>query len=276
MPEATDPRVEPEDDDSTPEDDDSTPEDDDSTPEDDESTRVNINAGWYEIVTEIDAVVFDAYGTLLDVHAAMARHARQLGPNWQRISADWRQKQLEYSWVRSLAGPPHHRDFWRLTEEALAWTAAHHGISDRAVLADVLAAYRALDAYPEAPAVLRRIRASGARTAILSNGEPGMLADATRSAGLDQLLDHILSIETVGVFKPDPRVYRLAENALDLPAARMAFVSSNPWDAFGARSFGFRVFWINRSGLPPEYELPEVATELPDLTALPDAIGAAA
>jgi len=227
-------------------------------------------------MTEIDAVVFDAYGTLLDVHAAMARHAARLGPNWRQISADWRQKQIEYSWVRSLAGPSHHRDFWRLTEEALAWTAARHGISDPAVLADVLMAYRTLDAYPEASLVLRRIRASRRQTAILSNGGPGMLADATRSAGLDQLLDHTLSVETVGVFKPDPRVYRLAETALDLPAARMAFVSSNPWDAFGARSFGFRVFWINRFGLPPEYGLAEVAIELPDLAALPDAIGVAA
>ena len=106
----------------------------------------------------VRAVVFDAYGTLLDVHAAMARHAARLGANWSLISADWRQKQLEYSWVRSLAGAKFHRDFWRLTEEALAWAAARHGVSDAAVLADVLMAYRTLDPYPEVPAVLRRIR----------------------------------------------------------------------------------------------------------------------
>jgi len=224
-------------------------------------------------MTQIGAVIFDAYGTLLDVHAAMARHASRLGPDWQRISADWRQKQIEYSWVRSLAGAAHHQDFWRLTEAALAWTAERHGVSDAAVLPDVLMAYRRLDPYPDAADVLRRVRGAGGRTAILSNGTPGMLADATRSAGLDQLLDHILSIEAVGVFKPDPRVYRLAEDALGLPVADMAFVSSNAWDAFGACSFGFRVFWINRSGAPAEYGLRELATELPDLTALPDAIG---
>src|SRR5271165_6203509 len=105
-------------------------------------------------MVRINAVVFDAYGTLLDVHAAMARHAARLGPDWPQISADWRQKQIEYTWVRSLAGPAHHRDFWHLTEAALAWTAARHGIADVALLADVLTAYRTLDAYPEVPSVL--------------------------------------------------------------------------------------------------------------------------
>jgi 2-haloacid dehalogenase len=220
---------------------------------------------------EIRAVVFDAYGTLLDFHAAMAKHASRLGADWPRISADWRQKQLEYSWVRSLAGPSHHRDFWRLTEEALGWTAARHGIGDAALLADVLLAYRQLDAYPEVPDVLRRLRDAGSRTAILSNGEPGMLADTTRSAGLDKLLDLVLSVET-GRFKPAPAVYRLAEQSLGLTGAEIAFVSSNAWDAFGAAAFGFRVFWINRTGQPCEYDLARTAIELPDLAALPDAI----
>ena len=225
-------------------------------------------------MTRVQAVVFDAYGTLLDVHAAMARHAGRLGEKWPQISADWRQKQLEYSWIRSLAGPSHHRDFWRLTQEALAWVAARHGVSDEAVLADVLMAYRHLDPYPEAPDVLRQVRAHGFATAILSNGEPGMLADATRSSGLEDLLDCVLSVETVGVFKPDPRVYRLAEERLALSGPQIAFVSSNPWDAFGAHAFGFQVFWINRSGQPDEYDLRRVATELTDLAALPRAIGA--
>ena len=233
--------------------------------------------GWPAAVStvamrQVQAVIFDAYGTLLDVHAAMGRHAARLGAAWPRISADWRMKQLEYSWVRSLAGPAHHRDFWRLTEDALAWTAARHGITDQGLLADVLQAYRRLDAYPEAPSVLRRLRERGLATAILSNGEPGMLADATRSAGLDQLLDQILSIEAAGIFKPSPAVYRLATDRLGLEAAAMGFVSSNAWDAFGAHAAGFQVFWINRGGQPPEYGLREVATELPDLAALPDAL----
>jgi 2-haloacid dehalogenase len=221
---------------------------------------------------QVQAVVFDAYGTLLDVHAAMARHAARLGADWLRVSADWRQKQLEYSWVRSLAGPEHHRDFWRLTEDALTWTAARHGITDQALLADVLMAYRQLDAYPEAPAVLRQLRDRGLPTAILSNGEPGMLADATRSAGLDQLLDHVLSVEAAAIFKPSPAVYRLATEQLGLDAEAMAFVSSNPWDAFGAHAAGFQVFWINRAGQPFEYGLREVATELRNLEALPGAL----
>lgn len=220
----------------------------------------------------IHAVVFDAYGTLLDVHAAMARHADRLGENWPLISADWRQKQLEYSWVRSLAGPGHHRDFWQLTREALAWTATRHGISDAAVLADVLSAYRQLDPYPEVPAVLQQIREWRLPRGILSNGEPGMLADAVRSAGLDQILDFVLSVETVGAYKPTPPVYRLASKRLGLAGNQIAFVSSNPWDAFGAHAFGFQVFWINRTGLPDEYGLREVATVLSDLAALPDAL----
>ncbi len=223
-------------------------------------------------MTHVRAVIFDAYGTLLDIHAAMAKHAGRLGANWPAISADWRAKQLEYSWVRSLAGPTHHRDFWRLTEDALAWAAARHGVSDAAVLADILMAYRHLDPYPEVPIVLRQIRDLGLPRAILSNGEPGMLADATKSAGLDHLLDEILSIESVGVFKPDPRVYRLAGARFGLAGSQMAFVSSNPWDAFGAHAFGFQVFWVNRTGQPAEYGLRQFATELPDLASLPDAL----
>jgi 2-haloacid dehalogenase len=226
------------------------------------------------LMVQIHAVVFDAYGTLLDVHAAMARHSGRLGSNWPQISADWRQKQLEYSWVRSLAGSGHHRDFWHLTDAALAWAAARHGVSDEAVLGDVLTAYRTLDAYPEVPTVLKQLRDRGLATAILSNGEPGMLADATRSAGIDALLDHVLSVETVNVFKPDPAVYRLAEQRLGLVGGQVAFVSSNPWDAFGAHAFGFQVFWINRTGQPHEYDLHQNAAELTGLAALPDALDA--
>ncbi len=218
----------------------------------------------------VTAVIFDAYGTLLDIHAAMARHAARIGPHWQAVSADWRAKQIEYTWVRSLAGPEHHRDFWRLTQEALAWTAARHHIADPAVLADVLRSYRQLDAYPEVPAILQRLGAMGIQRAILSNGEPGMLRDAVSAARIDTGLDAVLSVETVGVFKPDPRVYRLAADCFGGEPGTQAFVSSNPWDAFGAASFGFQVFWLNRGQVPAEYDLPTVATELTDLAALPD------
>jgi 2-haloacid dehalogenase len=216
----------------------------------------------------IRAAVFDAYGTLLDVHAAMGRHAARLGPDWQRMSAEWRAKQIEYTWVRSLAGSAHHRDFWTLTQEALGFVAARYNVSDKALLADLLQAYRRLDAYPDAVSVLTALRDRGVARGILSNGEPGMLSDAVRSAGIAELLDHVLSVEDVGVFKPDPRVYRLVTERFGLAAGDIGFVSSNPWDAFGALSFGFQVYWVNRSGQPDEYGLRGRVTEVTDLSAV--------
>lgn len=216
----------------------------------------------------VKAAIFDAYGTLLDVHAAMQAHASHIGPNWQTVSAEWRQKQIEYTWVRTLAGNAQHRDFWRLTEEALAWVAAKHGVTDAALLAEVLQAYGRLTIYPEAKPMLEQLRQMGIARAILSNGEPGMLADGVKSAGIDGLLDDVLSAESAGVFKPDARVYRLATDRFGLQAGEMAFVSSNPWDAFGASAFGFQVFWVNRHKQPAEYDLHRRATELSDLSAL--------
>ena len=212
------------------------------------------------------AAVFDAYGTLLNVHAAMAKHASRLGPQWERMSADWRVKQIEYTWVRSLAGPANHRDFWTLTQEALAFVAARYAIGDEALLADVLAAYRRLDAYAEVPSMLASLRDRGVPRAILSNGEPGMLADAVRGAGIAELLDDVLSVESVGVFKPDPRVYRLVTDRFSLPPEAIDFYSSNPWDAFGALAFGFRVSWVNRFRQPDEYGLRGRVMELADLS----------
>jgi 2-haloacid dehalogenase len=217
----------------------------------------------------VRAAIFDAYGTLLDVHSATARHAERVGPEWQRFSQDWRVKQLEYTWVRSLAGPGHHRDFAAITEEALRVVAMRYGIQDGALLHDLYAAYLALDAYAEVPEMLLALRAGGVRCAILSNGEPQMLAEGIAAAGIADLLDAVLSVEAVGVFKPDPRVYRLASEHFRLAPNEMAFVSSNAWDAFGAREAGFRVFWINRAGQPDEYGLRGTVQELPDLAGLP-------
>lgn len=218
----------------------------------------------------VRAVIFDAYGTLLDVHAAMRRHAGRLGPEWEAISAEWRVKQIEYTWVRTLAGPAQHRDFWRLTRAALEYVAAQRGIDDAALLDDVMAAYGRLDAYPEVPGVLARLQAQAIPCAILSNGAPAMLAAAVEAAGIGALLADVLSVEAVGAYKPDPRVYRLASTRFGAAPEEMAFLSSNPWDAFGALCFGFRVFRVNRAGLPDEYGLRARAAELADLTALPD------
>ena len=210
--------------------------------------------------------VFDAYGTLLDVNAAMRAHAERLGPDWQRISGEWRAKHLEYTWVRSMVGPAQHCDFWRLARDSLAVVAARHDISDAGLLADVLGSYRRLDAYPEVPDTMRKLKSNGIARAILSNGEPTMLAEAAEAAGISDLLDDILSVERVGVYKPDPRVYRLATDRFGVPASEVAFFSSNPWDAFGARSFGFQVFWVNRAGQPDEYGLRGSVRELRDLS----------
>lgn len=214
-------------------------------------------------------VVFDAYGTLLDVHSAVQRHAARLGPVAVAFSALWRQKQLEYSWVRSLTGPAHHADFLTCTKDALAHCAAVHGVADGALLADLVEAYLRLDPYPEVPAMLAALRARGLRTAVLSNGSPAMLEAAF--APLGSLLDRVISVEEAGVFKPDPRVYALPASHFGLPTARMGFVSANPWDSQAALHAGFRVFRVNRTAAPDEYGLAAAGVpSLPDLSSLPD------
>jgi 2-haloacid dehalogenase len=219
------------------------------------------------------AAVFDAYGTLLDVHSAARKHAARLGADWQQMSQEWRIKHIEYTWVRSLAGPAQHRDFWQLAQESLRVVAEKHGIRDANVLADVLQSYRRMRPYPEVPEMLRALQARGIRRAILSNGEPTMLADGVEAAGIASLLDDVLSAEQAGIFKPHPRVYSLVTDRLGLAPAETAFFSSNPWDAFGAGAFGFRVFWVNRAGQPDEYDLRASATELSDLSSAAEVLG---
>ena len=195
--------------------------------------------------------VFDAYGTLFDVHAAVRRHAGDIGPEGQLFSEIWRAKQLEYSWVRTLMGA--HVDFWQLTEQALDFAFSKVPSADRALRAALLEAYWHLDCYPEVPAVLKALKGSGARLAILSNGSSDMLAAAVRSAALDQVLDEIFSVETVRRFKTDPSVYDLVTTAWRLYPSAVSFQSSNRWDIAGAAKFGFRTVWINRADQPDEY-----------------------
>jgi 2-haloacid dehalogenase len=197
------------------------------------------------------AFVFDAYGTLFDVHSAVRRSADRLGPDAQRFSDLWRAKQLEYSWVRALMS--RYRDFWQLTEEALDFAFARFPAIDRSIRADLLTAYARLDAYPEVPAVLSQLKASGARLAILSNGTPTMIADAVRSAGLDGLFDAIFSIDAIRTYKTHPDTYRLVTDAWHIEPAGVSFQSSNRWDVAGARRFGFHTVWVNRTGQPDEY-----------------------
>jgi 2-haloacid dehalogenase len=201
------------------------------------------------------AVVFDAYGTLFDVHAAVQRHAEAVGPDAPHLSEIWRNKQLEYSWTASLMG--RYRSFWSMTEEALDYALARHPRVDRALRDRLLDAYRDLAAYPEVPETLRRLRASGLRTAILSNGNAEMLARAVAAAGLGDHLDAVLSVDAARVFKTAPAAYAIVLDHLGLARGDVLFCSSNRWDVAGAASYGFATAWLNRTGLPDEYaELP--------------------
>jgi 2-haloacid dehalogenase len=214
------------------------------------------------------ACVFDAYGTVFDVHSAVARHANSVGDAAAEISDLWRSKQLEYSWVHSLMR--RHVDFWELTNRALKYALAFHKINDDQLRHALLQSYLALDAYEDTPIFLRKLRQADIKTAILSNGSPFMLQHAVKSAGIGGLIDQCLSIEEVGVYKPDAAAYQLALAALKMQSPNEAcFFSSNAWDVAGAHAFGFRAFWVNRSNRPEEYGLHE---KVKTLTSLSDAI----
>jgi 2-haloacid dehalogenase len=212
------------------------------------------------------AYLFDAYGTLFDVHAAVRRHADRIGPDGPLLSEIWRLKQLEYSWVRTLMGA--YADFWQLTEQALDFALAKVPSVDRKLRGDLLEAYTELDCYPEVPGVLKALKAEGARLAILSNGSPAMLEAAVKTAAIDTLLDNVFSVDAVGRFKTDPATYGMVTAAWGLDAALVSFQSSNRWDIAGATKFGFRTVWINRSGQPDEYADLPPSIVLPTLDGL--------
>jgi 2-haloacid dehalogenase len=203
----------------------------------------------------IRAFVFDAYGTLFDVHAAVARYRDAAGPEAARFSEIWRTKQLEYAWMLSAAG--HYVDFWTLTGRALDYAFARYPSVDRALRPALLDCYFKLDAFPDARAALAALKAKGLRTAILSNGAPKMLSGAVANAKLGGDLDAVFSVDTIRVYKPRPEVYALVTDAFAVAPAEVAFVSSNRWDVMGAAAFGFRCVWVNRANMPEEY--PEFA-----------------
>lgn len=220
---------------------------------------------------DIGACVFDAYGTLFDVHSAARRAGDALGEKAAGVSAVWRDKQLQYTWLRSLMGT--HADFWQVTGEALDFALAAHGIQDDALRARLMELYLSLEAYPDVVPALSKLRAGGKQTAILSNGSPDMLGAAVESAGLDRILDASLSIEEVGIYKPDARVYQLAVDRLGVEAGRICFVSTNCWDAHGAAHFGFTVAWMNRFGQQDERLPGPPATVMQGLDELPGLLG---
>ena len=216
---------------------------------------------------QIRACVFDAYGTLFDVHSAVGKYRSRLGQDADRVSQLWRTKQLEYTWLRSLMGQ--YRDFWRVTQDALGFACATYGVNDTALRHDLMQAYLQLDCYPEVTETLQQLKERGYRTAILSNGSPTMLAAAIAHAGISYLIDATLSVDTVGIYKPSPRVYQLAVEQLAVTAHEISFQSANAWDAAAAASVGLRVVWINRFKQQWERLGTMPDAELQSLSALP-------
>lgn len=225
----------------------------------------------------IKICVFDAYGTLFDVTAAARQAAAEpgravLAENWQKLAAHWRTRQLQYTWLRAVADA--HTDFWTVTQQALDWALEAtelHG--DPELRERLLALYWELAAYPEVPGMLGELRQSGLATAILSNGSPPMLTAAVESAGVADLLDDLLSVEAVGVFKPHRRVYDLVGKRFDCAAEEVLFVSSNGWDAAAASGYGFVTVWVNRAGEPVERLPWQPRHVMKDLRGIPDLVG---
>jgi 2-haloacid dehalogenase len=220
-------------------------------------------------LTGITACAFDAYGTLFDYASAAASCRDVLGDRFTALTTLWRDKQLQYTWLRSLQGL--HADFWKVTGDALDYTLEALELTDPALRKRLMDLYLRLDVFPEVPDTLARLKAVGLRTAILSNGTPAMLQSIVDHARIGPLLDAVLSVEEVGVFKTHPGVYQLALDRLEAPAANISFQSSNAWDAYGASAFGMRVVWCNRYNqtrerLPgkPDFEIATLA-ELPPL-----------
>lgn len=222
-------------------------------------------------LTGIEVCVFDAYGTLFDVSSVAGGARDALKERWQALSDLWRNKQLQYTWLRGLAG--NHANFWEVTSDALNFAMASLEIDDAELKERLMSLYLSINAYPEVPAMLARLKQGGLKLAILSNGTPQMLGAAVDNSGIRGSLDAILSVESVGVFKPHPSVYEMACSYFGLSAEKICFISSNGWDAFSAKAFGFRVLWCNRFHQVPE-QIPETPDgEIGDLTQLPTILG---
>lgn len=222
-------------------------------------------------LTGIKACVFDAYGTLFDF-ASAARSCRDLiGEKTDNLTALWRDKQLQYTWLRAIQG--RHADFWQVTDDALDYSLETLALDNPALRERLMLLYLTLDPFPEVPAVLKQLKDAGMRTAILSNGSPEMLAPLVTAAKLNPVLDAVLSVEEAGVYKPHAKVYQLAVDRLGVPASAIAFQSSNAWDAYAAKAFGMQVVWCNRYGQRPERLPGTPDREIKSLAELPVLVG---
>jgi 2-haloacid dehalogenase len=220
----------------------------------------------------IRACVFDAYGTLFDFASAAAACSDVLGDQAAPLTALWRDKQLQYSWLRAVQG--RHADFWQVTGDALDFALEALRLREAGLHERLMNLYLTLEAFPEVPQVLRSLKAAGLTTAILSNGSPPMLRAAVANAGLGELLDHTLSVEAVGVYKPHPKVYQLAVDRSALAPGAILFLSSNAWDAYAASAFGLRAIWCNRYGQGRERLPGAPDREIRSLAELPELVGA--
>lgn len=214
------------------------------------------------------AFVFDAYGTLFDVHSAVSKHFDIVGDNPARVSEVWRNKQLEYTWIRT--GMNRYKDFWQLTEEALDFALKATEGSNPECKQTLLDAYMTLDCYAEVPNILKRLKEAGHKTAILSNGSPKMLSAAVNNAGLTDLLDNQFSVHEIGKFKTMPETYQMVTDAYGIKPEEVAFQSSNRWDIAGATAFGFKCHWINRTNQADEYSDLKPVKSMASLTGLMD------
>lgn len=220
----------------------------------------------------VRACVFDAYGTLFDFAAATRGCREELGDDIDRVTTLWRDKQLQYTWLRTLQG--RHADFWQVTGDALDFALETAGLWTPELRDRLMTLYLTLDTFPEVPEVLRRLKQAGLWTAILSNGSPAMLEAAVKGAGIEDLLDAVLSVEAVGLYKPHLSVYQLAVDRLGVDVAAISFQSSNAWDAFAASAYGMQVVWCNRYGQRRERLPGAPDREIRSLAELPALVGA--
>ena len=219
----------------------------------------------------IRACVFDAYGTLFDYASAAARCRDQLGDKLEPLTRLWRDKQLQYTWLRAAQG--RHADFWQVTGDALDFSLETLGIADDALRRRLMELYLSLELFPEIESMLWKLKGKGMLIAILSNGTPAMLKSVVKANGIESFLDAVLSVEEVGVFKPHPKVYQLAVDKLGVPAHAVAFQSSNAWDIHAASAFGMRTVWCNRYGQKAERLPGKPDHTVSSLASLPALVG---
>lgn len=221
--------------------------------------------------TGIKACVYDAYGTLFDVHSAVGKHRSRLGDKADAVSNVWRAKQLEYTFLRSLMET--HADFWQVTRDALEYSFDANDVNDSSLLEDLMEAYLHLESYPEVKATLSLLKEKGIKNVILSNGSPMMLEAAVQNSGIAPFIDRSLSVEDIKIYKPSPRVYQLAVDYLGIERHEISFQSSNAFDVAGSANFGFQVAWINRFGQRKDRLPAGPKAQLKSLAELPQLIG---